>query len=189
VRRLRLLEASYLRDWYRPSHLPFGSNHRKNRLVVRCRFSCGIELKWPVPRCYRNVTILLTNHVIFLSTCCSQDGGLFQRSNRSDVDLLSKQNASTYKNNSENHTVSDITSFFFNFVFYFRFTTSIKTRAKRTTWVSQFHISLWLAFLESFWALCNFGRHDSGFGRHDFGRDDFRATRYAGIHFFLNANV
>ena len=99
----------------------------------------------------------------FLSTCCSQDGGLFQRSNRSDVDLLSKQNTSTYKNSSKNHTVTDITSCF-NFVFYFRFTISMKTTAKRTTWVSQFHISLWLAFLESFWALWNFGRHDSSRG-------------------------
>ena len=39
-------------------------------------------------------------------------GGLFQHSNCSDADLLSKQNTSTYKNNSKNHTVTDITSFF-----------------------------------------------------------------------------
>ena len=44
VRRLRLLAASYLRDWYRSSHLPFGNNQRKNRLVVRCMFSCGLIL-------------------------------------------------------------------------------------------------------------------------------------------------
>ena len=30
-----------------------------------------------------------------------------------DVDLLSKQNASTYKNNSKNSTLTDITSCFF----------------------------------------------------------------------------
>ena len=107
---------------------------------------------------YRNVTILLIMWW-FLSTCYSQDGGLFQRSNRSDVDLLSKQNTSIYKNNSKNHTVTDITSFF-NFMFNFRCTISTKTTAKRTTWVSQYHISLWRAFLESFWALWNFGRHD-----------------------------
>ena len=68
-----------------------------------------------------------------------------------------------HKNNSKNHTVTVITSFFFNFVFYFRFTISMKTTAKRTTWVSQFHISLWLAILESFWALWNFGRNDYKF--------------------------
>ena len=110
---------------------------------------------------YRNVTILLIMWW-FLSTCYSQDGGLFQRSNRSDVDLLSKQNTSIYKNNSKNHTVTDITSFF-NFMFNFRCTISTKTTAKRTTWVSQYHISLWRAFLESFWALWNFGRHDYKF--------------------------
>ena len=55
--------------------------------------------------------------VHFLKISCSQDGGLFQRSNRRDVDLLSKQNTSTYTNNSKNHTVTDITSFF-NFVFF-----------------------------------------------------------------------
>ena len=43
VRRLRLLAASYLRDWYRPSHLPFSNDQRKNRLVVRCMFSFGIR--------------------------------------------------------------------------------------------------------------------------------------------------
>ena len=63
----------------------------------------------------------------------AKDGGLFQRSNRSDVDLFSKQNSSTYKNNSKNPTVTDITSFFLTFVFYFRFTISMKTTAKRTT--------------------------------------------------------
>ena len=67
---LRLLAASYLRDWYRPSHLPFGNNQRKNRLVVRCMFSCGIEPKWLGPRCREHKNRLRLRYGNFKSTVC-----------------------------------------------------------------------------------------------------------------------
>ena len=67
---LRLLAASYLRDWYRPSHLPFGNNQRKNRLVVRCMFSCGIEPKWPGPRCWEHKNRLRPRYGNFKTTVC-----------------------------------------------------------------------------------------------------------------------
>ena len=67
---LRLLAASYLRDWYRPSHLPFGNNQRKNRLVVRYMFSCGIEPKWPGPRCWEHKNRLRPRYGNFKSTVC-----------------------------------------------------------------------------------------------------------------------
>ena len=70
VRQLRLLAASYLRDWYRPSHLPFGNNQRKNRLVVRCMFSCGIEPRWPGPRCWEHKNRLRPRYGNFKSTVC-----------------------------------------------------------------------------------------------------------------------
>ena len=70
VRRLRLLAASYLRDWYRSSHLPFGNNQRKNRLVVRCMFSCGIEPKWLGPRCWEHKNRLRLRYGNFKSTVC-----------------------------------------------------------------------------------------------------------------------
>ena len=63
----------------------------------------------------------------------------------SDVYLLSKQNNSTYKNNSKNHTATDITSFF-NFVFYFRFTISVKKTAKIITWHDYKFRATWLWF-------------------------------------------
>ena len=67
---LRLLAASYLRDWYRPSHLPFGNNQRKNRLVVRCMFSCGIEPRLPGPRCWEHKNRLRPRYGNFKSTVC-----------------------------------------------------------------------------------------------------------------------
>ena len=67
---LRLLAASYLRDWYRPSHLRFGNNQRKNRLVVRCMFSCGIEPKWPGPRCWEHKNRLRPRYGNFKTTVC-----------------------------------------------------------------------------------------------------------------------
>ena len=70
VRWLRLLVASYQRDCYRPSHLPFGNNQRKNRLVVRCMFSCGIEPKWPGPRCREHKNWLHPRYGNFESTVC-----------------------------------------------------------------------------------------------------------------------
>ena len=70
VRWLRLLVASYQRDCYRPSHLPFGNNQRKNRLVVRCMFSCGIEPKWPGPRCREHKNRLHPRYGNFESTVC-----------------------------------------------------------------------------------------------------------------------
>ena len=70
VRRLRLLAASYLRDWYRSSHLPFGNNQRKNRLVVRCMFSCGIEPRWPGPRCWEHKNRLRPRYGNFKTTVC-----------------------------------------------------------------------------------------------------------------------
>ena len=99
----------------------------------------------------------------FLSICCSQDGGLFQRSNHCDVDLLSKQNTSTYKNNSKSHTVTDITSFLFYF-YYLHKKDSEMNNLSFT--VSRF--TLTSIFLESFWALLNFmtqniGQHDYKF--------------------------
>ena len=84
---LRLLAASYLRDWYRPSHLPFGNNQRKNRLVVHCMFSCGIEPKWPGPRCWEHKNRLLNQlnlsspsfilNVFFLRWVCDKNAVLF----------------------------------------------------------------------------------------------------------------
>ena len=70
VRWLRLLVASYQRTCYRPSHLPFGNNQRKNRLVVRCMFSCGIEPKWPGPRCREHKNRLHPRYGNFESTVC-----------------------------------------------------------------------------------------------------------------------
>ena len=70
VRRLRLLIALYLRNWYRPSQLLFGNNQRKNRLVVRCMFSCGIEPKWLGPRCREHKNRLRLRYGNFKSTVC-----------------------------------------------------------------------------------------------------------------------
>ena len=103
----------------------------------------------------------------FLSTCCIQDCGVFQCSSRGDVNLRSKQNASTDKTT----TIRTILYHFF-FVIYFRTTISVISNDSETnnpSFTSQHFTSLFIAiylrcyFSSSLNTRLNFRRHDIGF--------------------------
>ena len=81
LRRLRLLAASYLRVFLDNPHVGLVASNKYVCINACLNLPQGHNLAWQPCD----------------DSCCIQDGGVFQCSNRGDVNLRSKQNASTDK--------------------------------------------------------------------------------------------
>jgi len=110
----------------------------------------------------------------FLSMCCNQDGMFSNVPITMWTFFQIRMLWNIWINNSKNHTVPDITSFFYFSVLLYDYGLC---DGKQTTWVSHFTLTSFLTFLESFWALWNLiltlGNMTINFRHHDLGLDDF----------------